>query len=95
VQKLLADGTLDASGATAEIAPSLFPLDPLSASPRDLASRPARPARRAPRPAPAPEPPPAPKALSEVGRAKLEAAAQDLLSARQMLDALLHRSRKG
>jgi len=97
VQKLLTDGTLDASGATAEMAPSLFPLDPLPASPRDPAPapRPARPARRAPRPAAAPGPPPAPKALSEAGRAKLEAAAQDLLSARQMLDALLHRSRKG
>ena len=97
VQKLLTDGTLDASGATAEMAPSLFPLDPLPASPRDPAPspRPARPARRAPRPAAAPGPPPAPKALSEAGRAKLEAAAQDLLSARQMLDALLHRSHKG
>ena len=36
-----------------------------------------------------------PKGLSDAGKATLEAAVQDLLSARQMLDALLHRSRKG
>ena len=94
VQKLLSDGALDASGPV-ETAPSLFPLE----SPSDVAS---------PAPAKSPRPPrraaaatvaspvetPEPRRLPEDTKAVLEAAAQDLLSARQMLDALLHRSRK-
>jgi DNA-binding transcriptional MerR regulator len=96
VQKLLAEGALDASAASAEIAPSLFPLDPLPApDPAPTARpRPARQPRRAPVAAPEPEPaaasePAAQKSLSAAGRTKLEAAVQDLLSARQMLDALM------
>jgi DNA-binding transcriptional MerR regulator len=91
VQKLLSEGTLGASGADA--APSLFPLDPLP-EPARAAEPPPRPERRttakaAPASAAAPEAPPAQTGLSDDCRAKLEAAAQDLLSARQMLDGLL------
>jgi DNA-binding transcriptional MerR regulator len=93
VQKLLSDGTLDAAAGAAEIVPSLFPLDPPSeAAPSALVKAP-RAARRAPAPPKAAEPV-EPKPLSEPGRAALEAAVQDLLSARHMLDALLHRTRK-
>lgn len=96
VQKLLSEGTLGASGAPADIAPSLFPLDPL---PEQLPGSPPRPRTARPRRTAKPEaaagpPPAAAKVLSDAGKAKLEAAVQDLLSARQMLDALLHRSRK-
>ena len=91
VQKLLVDGTLGVSNAGAEVAPSLFPLDPLPA-PTPTLPRPVRAARRAPQAA-AP-PPPAPAALSDAGKATLEAAVQDLLGARQMLDALLGARRK-
>jgi DNA-binding transcriptional MerR regulator len=93
VQKLLADGALGGSGAS-EIAPSLFPLDPLpEAAP---APTPAKRAARASAPTVVetePAPPPS-KGLSDAGRAKLEAAAQDLISARQMLDALMLSRRK-
>ncbi|HWB52318.1 MAG TPA: MerR family transcriptional regulator [Stellaceae bacterium] len=90
VQKLLSDGTLGAAAVSPEIAPSLFPLDPL---PEPAPAKPPRTPRRA---ASAAEPRAAepPAALSDDAKAMLEAAAQDLLSARQMLDALLHRSRK-
>ena len=97
VQKLLSEGTLGTSLAKAEIAPSLFPLDPVpeplpASSPRPRTARP----RRTAKPEAAAGPPPAAtKVLSDAGKAKLEAAVQDLLSARQMLDALLHRSRNG
>jgi len=97
VQKLLSDGVLGAAG-TAEIAPSLFPLDPqprVSADAPAPPSRPARLVRRAATAKPLPSSEPAaPKGLSDAGKAALEAAVQDLLSARQMLDALVHRSRK-
>jgi DNA-binding transcriptional MerR regulator len=96
VQKLLTDGP----GSNAvEMAPSLFPLDPPLA-PITVAPRPVRNARRAPAAAAAPEPveaapaPVAAPALSAAGRATLEAAVQDLLAARQMLDALLGSRRK-
>jgi DNA-binding transcriptional MerR regulator len=93
VQKLLSDGALDVPSASHEVAPSLFPLDPL------LPPAPAAPAKalRAGRRAPASSAAAGlaePKALPETSKAALEAAVQDLLSARQMLDALLHRSRK-
>jgi DNA-binding transcriptional MerR regulator len=99
VQKLLADGALDASGAS-DIAPSLFPLDPLPASAATPVSAPPKRPSRARRAtadaaeaAPVPETPTA-KGLSAGSRAKLEAAAQDLMSARQMLDALMLSRRK-
>jgi DNA-binding transcriptional MerR regulator len=100
VQKLLLEGTLGAAAGTDEIAPSLFPLDPLPAPPSPPpARRPARASRRAATPPPAdteaPEPVAVVKSLSDAKKATLEAAVQDLLSARQMLDALLHRGRKG
>jgi DNA-binding transcriptional MerR regulator len=89
VQKLLSDGTV---GSAADIAPSLFPLDPPSSSPVQVVSRPARASRRA---AAVEAPPsPAPVGISAAGKAKLETAVQDLLSARQMLDALLQGRRK-
>jgi DNA-binding transcriptional MerR regulator len=84
VQKLLTEGGAG-SGHSTEATPSLFPLD--TNSPPAMA-RPARMPRRAPRAGAA-----APASLSEDGRAKLQAAVQDLLSARQMLDALLARRR--
>ena len=94
VQKLLAEGTLGVVGVATEIAPSLFPLDPLPAPHPAPPPRPARAARRAPtRPEPA-EAAPAPKALSDAGKAKLAAAAQDLIAAREMLEALLQGRRK-
>jgi len=99
VQKLLTEGTL--GGATeGNIEPSLFPLDPLlEPSPAPPAPRPARASRRAAAALPADteaplEPAPTAHGLSDVKRAALETAVQDLLSARHMLDALLHRSRK-
>jgi DNA-binding transcriptional MerR regulator len=98
VQKLLSEGMLSAPGAEIAAAPSLFPLDSLPA-PAPAAAQPRRSAR--PRPASAQgvsaEPLPAPPAdgLSAARRGKLEAAVQDLLAARQLLDALLHRGRKG
>jgi DNA-binding transcriptional MerR regulator len=98
VQKLLSDGTLGVS-AEMEIAPSLFPLDPLhEPSPASPTPRPARGSRRAaasPQVMEAPETAPTPQGLSDERKAMLEAAVQELLTARQMLDALLHRSRKG
>jgi DNA-binding transcriptional MerR regulator len=99
VQKLLSEGTLGASSADAEIAPSLFPLDPLPAPVAIVApTRPPRPRRPSAKPAAEPklvEPEPTMSVgLSVDGRAKLEAAAQDLLSARQLLDALLQSRRK-
>ena len=93
VQKLLSDGALDIAGAP-EIAPSLFPLDVPSEAARPSPAKTPRAARRAPAPPAAADPAEA-KPLSEPGRAALEAAVQDLLSARHMLDALLHRTRKG
>ena len=92
VQKLLSEGTIGGAGAAAEIAPSLFPLDPTPEAP---AAPPAK-APRAPRRAAKAETanPPVSQSLSDAKRTALEGAAQDLLSARQMLDALLHRSRK-
>jgi DNA-binding transcriptional MerR regulator len=100
VQKLLTDGTLGTTG-TAEIAPSLFPLDPPAEPSLPVAAPPPR-RTRAPRRAPeeavkaeAEAEPAAPRTLSEASKAALEAAVQDLLSARHMLDALLHRSHKG
>jgi len=96
VQKLLSEGALGASGDTAmEIAPSLFPLDPPPA--RTPAVEPPRPTRRvASKPAPVEvaAPPPPAHGLSDDCRVKLEAAAQELLTARQMLDALLGSLRK-
>lgn len=96
VQKLLSDGTLGVGGGSTDIAPSLFPLDPLPEPAR--ASEPARPRpgrRTVAKAAPAEAAPPAPpQGISDDRRAKLEAAAQDLLSARQMLDALLGSLRK-
>jgi DNA-binding transcriptional MerR regulator len=95
VQKLLSEGTFGTSAD--EIAPSLFPLDPPlpEPSPADPAPRPTRASRRAsgPRQA-APEVPDPPKSLSDESKTMLEAAVQDLLNARHMLDALLHRGRK-
>ncbi|HEU0215072.1 MAG TPA: MerR family transcriptional regulator [Stellaceae bacterium] len=93
VQKLLSDGALDVAGAP-EIAPSLFPLEPASEATPPTAAKPPRAARRAPAP-PAGAEPVEPRPLPEPSRAALEGAVQDLLSARHMLDALLHRSRKG
>ena len=97
VQKLLSEGGLDAGTAPGEIAPSLFPLDPLPEPTSDVPAppRPARGSRRASGPA---EPVEAselsskPTVISSEARVALEAAVQDLLSARQMLDALLHKT---
>jgi DNA-binding transcriptional MerR regulator len=106
VQKLLTDGTLGGAGGAADIAPSLFPFDPPSAPARQApASRPARAARRAPAPVATPDPvaapladgaaqPATPARLSVAGKAQLEAAAQDLLSARQLLEALVQSRHK-
>jgi DNA-binding transcriptional MerR regulator len=99
VQKLLTEGTLSGV-AEGTLEPSLFPLEPLAEPPSaPIAPRPARASRRAAASAPAaaeePEPPPIQKGLSDTKKTMLEAAVQELLSARQMLDALLHRSRKG
>ncbi|HTW51020.1 MAG TPA: MerR family transcriptional regulator [Stellaceae bacterium] len=88
VQKLLSEGTLGVLGGAVEMAPSLFPLDPLPGS------------APAAQPAPRPERRAAVKAAARVEgisgdrRAKLEAAARDLLSARQILDSLLASLRK-
>ena len=95
VQKLMSEGGLDTAAAPHEAAPSLFPLDPLP-EPAPAAAPPARGARRAAaqgEPFAENDPAPAPRRLSDTGRATLEAAVQDLLSARQMLDALLHKAR--
>jgi DNA-binding transcriptional MerR regulator len=92
VQKLLSEGALDGAGST-EIAPSLFPLDPASEDAPSAPAKATRAGRRAGAP-PAAAEPAEPKPLSESSRAALEGAAQDLLSARQMLDALLHRGRR-
>jgi len=96
VQKLLSEGTLGGAGAGLDVAPSLFPLDPLPqpAAVAPVAPRPARQPRRAAAPAETAAPVPA-KPLSDAGRAKLEAAAQDLLTARHMLEALVGGHRKG
>jgi len=83
VQKLLAEGALDAVGAAAEAAPSLFPLDPLPAA--AAAPRAARSPRRA-----AAMPPAAVPGLSAAEKATLEGARRDLLAVRDMLGALLH-----
>jgi DNA-binding transcriptional MerR regulator len=94
VQKLLTDGTLDAAAGAHDIAPSLFPLEPPPEATSPAPARAPRPARRSPPTAAAAPEAPAPKALSDARKAALEDAVQDLLTARQMLDALLHRSRK-
>jgi len=95
VQKLLSDGALDVAGPV-EIAPSLFPLEPPSEVASPAPAKSSRPARRgATATAASPVEPPESLRLPEDTKAVLEAAAQDLLSARQMLDALLHRTRKG
>jgi DNA-binding transcriptional MerR regulator len=89
VQKLLVEGTLGmgvGGGGAADVAPSLFPLDP---APAPASPRPVRAPRRA-----AVEASPAPASLSDMGKAKLEEAVQDLLAARQMLDALLQSRKK-
>jgi DNA-binding transcriptional MerR regulator len=91
VQKLLAEGALSMSGAPAETAPSLFPLEP---APIIVAPRRVRVARRTPEGVVEIAPSPASKSLSDAGKASLEAAVRELLTARQMLDALLHRNRK-
>jgi DNA-binding transcriptional MerR regulator len=96
VQKLLSEGTLGASGdASLEIAPSLFPLDPLPVR-APAVEPPPRHARRVAKPVPVEAVASRPPAhgLSDDRRAKLEAAAQELLTARQMLDALLGSLRK-
>ena len=94
VQKLLSEGTLGVLGSAVEIAPSLFPLDPLpeSAPAAQPAPRTAR--RAAVKAKPAEAIPVPPQGISDERRAKLEAAAQDLLSARQILDSLLASLRK-
>ena len=103
VQKLLSEGTLGISGAAVDIAPSLFPLDPIPipapGPTSELRPRPARASRRvAQQAAPQPEPiviaEPQPVGLSTDGRAALQAAAQELRSARQLLEALLQSRRK-
>jgi DNA-binding transcriptional MerR regulator len=89
VQKLLTEGTVG-SGAGGDIAPSLFPLDPVTAP--ALPPRPTRSSKRAPAAAKEPAaaaPQVEPAGLSAADKATLEGAVQDLLSARQMLDALL------
>ncbi|HWD60008.1 MAG TPA: MerR family transcriptional regulator [Stellaceae bacterium] len=105
VQKLLVDGNLGASGGAQDIAPSLFPLDPIPASAAaGSPARPGRASRRATAQAAVPvevpqlEPiiiaEPQPVGLSPGGKAALEAAAQELLSARQLLEALLQSRRR-
>jgi DNA-binding transcriptional MerR regulator len=98
VQKLLSEGTLGGAETAMDIAPSLFPLDPLPASPAPPPRVPRRASGKA-APAGAPaiiarEPPPR-QGLSEEARATLEAAAQDLLSLRQALEGLVGSRRKG
>ena len=94
VQKLLLEGTLGGAGAALDTAPSLFPLDPLP-EPAATVAPPPRRARRAAakmeKKAVAPEPA---TGLSGDRRTKLEAAVQDLLSARQVLDGLISGLRK-
>jgi len=93
VQKLLSEGALGGLSGAVEIAPSLFPLDP----PTEVATtgQPGSRARRAAvKAAPAEAMPVPPQGISDERRAKLEAAAQDLLSARQILDSLLASLRK-
>jgi DNA-binding transcriptional MerR regulator len=85
VQKLLSDGS---GGGGGDMAPSLFPLEPSPAATR-AAPRPSRAHRVA-----AATAPPVPAALSDAGKARLEEAVQDLLSARHMLDALMLSRRK-
>jgi DNA-binding transcriptional MerR regulator len=92
VQKLLSEGTLGVSSGAVEVAPSLFPLDPLS-EPAPTAQPAPRTTRRAAVKAASVEAMPT-EGISDDHRAKLEAAAQDLLSARQMLDSLLASLRK-
>ncbi len=100
VQKLLSEGTLDASSAATDVAPSLFPLDPIPAPAAEPRSRSARASRRATAQEPSlpPEPiviaEPQPVGLSAAGKAALQAAAQELLSARQLLEALIQSRRK-
>jgi DNA-binding transcriptional MerR regulator len=103
VQKLLAEGPLGASDAMMEIAPSLFPLEPPAEPVAGAQVRRIRSQRRASKDATTLEPQPTEvttaqpamlKGVSDASRALLEAAAQDLLSARQMLDALLLKTRK-
>jgi DNA-binding transcriptional MerR regulator len=94
VQKLLSEGTLGAFGGSVEMAPSLFPLDPLP-EPAPAGQPASRTARRAAAKTAAIAAAPMPaEGISEDRRAKLEAAAQDLLSARQILDSLLASLRK-
>jgi DNA-binding transcriptional MerR regulator len=92
VQKLLTQGALGGPGGAVDIAPSLFPLDPLSEPVPASEPRPSR--RAAEKAETAAAPASQPTGLSDDRRAKLEAAAQDLLSARQMLDALIGSLRK-
>jgi DNA-binding transcriptional MerR regulator len=102
VQKLLSEGMLDAAGPP-EIAPSLFPLDTPSETALPAPAKTARASRRSASSIAAAETAvataagetPSAAGLSDARKAVLEEAVQDLLSARQMLDALLHRSRKG
>ena len=100
VQKLLSEGALDASSIAIDVAPSLFPLDPIAVPVSEPRPRPARASRRAVQEAaPQPEPiviaEPQPVGLSAAGKAALQAAVQELLSARQLLEALLQSRRKG
>ena len=96
VQKLLSEGP---GASSADAAPSLFPLDTLPAPARVAPPRLPRAPRRAaadpipPDPIP-PDPVPPAAALSGAGKAKLEEAVRELVSARQMLDALLLSRRK-
>jgi DNA-binding transcriptional MerR regulator len=94
VQKLLVEGTLGVSTGAPEVAPSLFPLDPLPALDPAPAPRPARTARRPSMQPAVAEAPAATVSLSDTGRAKLDAAVKDLLAAREMLETLLQDRRK-
>ena len=76
VQKLLSEGTLEAA---AEVAPSLFPIDPAPVPPR-----PAR--RTAPRPAPLADG--AAASLPDSRKALLEEARRELFAVRELLDEL-------
>jgi DNA-binding transcriptional MerR regulator len=98
VQKLLAEGTLGSIDPTGEIAPSLFPLDPAPGQASAPPVRQLRPPRRAPTAKKAEAVPteisPELKGISAKHRATLEAAVQELLSARQLLEGLLPKVRK-
>jgi DNA-binding transcriptional MerR regulator len=87
VQKLLAEGTLSLGGGPTDVAPSLFPLDPIPAS---SSLRPVRAPRR-----PAAMPDPAPEGLSAEAREVLEEARRELLAARGLIEELMRSRRRG